>query len=291
MLEFELPNTSPLLREGITCKLETSRVQIEDLIEAIDYCFCSFECEENLLAFAGVKEREKDFFTLYYKSKDESATINFFIDDIQLVNDTYGEVIDNGYIVDFTKVFNELGGGLYTLKIEITEFGNTFEKTYGKFEVAPYNQERADGTVRLLSIQSGNIESSFDFGREGVPFMLRFPGILTNRQKVDELKQNQNSNRVEIQVHDRWWYEYELILETNRQKFANFILNTLLPGTELYVSDYNLTNETREEPYNNIRVRQVETSIEHIKGTNTSVYVIKLEDGIKRNIKHPFFEN
>lgn len=291
MLVFQLDNPNPTTREGITCFRCDSTIEVNDPILEIDFCFCTFECEEDLLVFAGNVEREKDYFTLYYKSKDESAEISFFIDETELEDGTHGRSIPNGFIVDFTKIFNEIGPGSYRLKIDVSgEFGVDFELTWGKFKVVPFDISRADGTVKIESIQSGNIESGFDFENENVPFYIRIPALFGNMQKVDELKSNPGSRRQEIQVHDRWWYEYDLEFNTNKYDFVRLILDNMIAGTEVFISDYNLMNMTREKPFNMVQVRQVETETEHIKLSNTTNYVIKFEDAIKNNVKHPYID-
>jgi len=296
MLVFDLVNSSPALREGITCFKCDSTISSSPPEDELTTCFCDFECETNLLAFADTSlnatDRTKDYFTLYYKSKDETAIIGFKIGETVLIDGTHGESISNGFIVDFTKIFTELGGGAYNLFIEVTgEFGFDFVKTFGKFQVCPFSELRADGTVKIKSIQNGNIESGFDYGNENVPFHLRIDGVFGNKQKVNEFIKTPNRSRVDVQVHDRWWYEYEFIFDSNKYTFVNLILNNLLAGDEVYFSDYNLANMTRETPFNNIMVRETETETDHVKGTNTSNYVVKLEDALKNNIKHPYIKD
>ena len=69
------------------------------------------------------------------------------------------------------------------------------------------------------------------------------------------------------------------------------MLENLIIGTTLFVSDYNLQNQTRKEPFNKIPLRLIETESEHIKGTNTTQYTIKLRDALQNGIKHPYIEN
>jgi len=304
MLIFDLPNTSPANREGITCYKCDSTISFTPPEDALSTCFCDFECETNLLAFAdsspSATDRTKDYFTLYYKSKDETAVISFNINGNDLIDGDHGvalftdetETDQVGFIVDFTKIFTTFGGNQYTLNIVVTnEFGATFTRSYGKFQVCEFSELRADGTVKIKSIQNGSIESGFDYANENVPFYLRIEGFFGNKQKINEFIKTPNGSRVDVQVHDRWWYEYEFIFDSNKYNFIDLILDNLLSGDEVYFSDYNLLNATRDVPYNNIMVRESETDAEHITGTNTSVYTVKLEDALKNNIKHPYIED
>ncbi len=291
MLEFQLPNTTTLIREGITCFRCDASINVEDTTNEIDYCFCDVECETPLIQFASNEEREKDYFTLYYKSKDDTSTTQYFIDDTELIDGVHGVAITSGFEVDFTKIYNTLGGGDYSLKMEVTEWGATFEKVYKLFKVAPFNLLRANGTVKIEAFQSGEIEKSFNFENENVKFSLRIDGILTNKTQITELIDTPDGSRRTIQVHDRFYYEYDLIFSTNKYDFSNLVLENLIIGTTLFVSDYNLQNQTRKEPFNKIPLRLIETESEHIKGTNTTQYTIKLRDALQNGIKHPYIEN
>ena len=288
MLEFQLLDGNPLIREGITCFKCDSTITVSDLNPEVNFCFCKFECEEPLLAFAGTTEREKDYFTLYGKSLDENYTQTFFINDEEIVDDTYGRTIPNGYEIDFTKVFNILGGGDYTLKKEFTEWGVTQTETWGLFRVAPFNEVRADDTVKIEAYQSGSFEKGYDFENEDVRFSLRIPGALTNKTEVYELLDTPDSRWMDQQVHDRFWNEYELIFNSNKYNFVRLILENLLFGTVLYISDYGLHNQHRKLPFNRIPLRIVETDSDHLKGTNTTNYTVKLKDALRDGIKHPY---
>jgi len=294
MLVFDLSNTATAIREGITCYRCASTITAPESLITLDTCFCEFECDYPLLVFADnsltASERTKDYFTLYYKSKDSTATVSFFIDDTELIDITHGESINNGFIVDFTKIYNTFGGGFYTLKININEFGSTFTREFKRFQVAPYSEMRADGTVKIKSIQSGLIESGFDFGSQKVPFHIRIEGIFGNKQKVNEFKKTPDSNYIDRQVHDRWWYEYEFKFNTNKYNFVNLMLDNMLAGDEVYFSDYNLDNMTTTNPFNNVMVREVETETNRVERTNTTQYVVKLEDAVKNNIKRPYID-
>ena len=288
MLDFQLLDTDPLLREGITCKFGGAKVTVSPVGIKSDFCFCNFECSENLIAFAGTTKREKDYFTLYHKSQDDDAVVEFLINDIPLVDGTHGEAISSGFIVDFTKIFNEMGGGSYLLKISINEFGVLSESTYGNFDVMPFSEDMADGTVKIEGFQSGHIESSYNFENELVPFSIRLFGILGNENKVEESVITPDNDRIDIQAHERWFYEYELIFESNNHQLSRFFLDIIMPSTKLFFSDYNLSNMTKEVPFDQLQLRGKETESEHIKGTNTTVYTISLEEAVKNNVKHPY---
>jgi hypothetical protein len=263
---------------------------VKETPSLIDYCFCNVECETPLIQFAGTEEREKDYFMLYGGSKDEASTAQYFIDDIELVDGLHGTAIKNGFEVDFTKIYNVLGGGDYSLKMVVNEWGGDVEKVYKLFKVAPFNTLRADGTVKIEAFQSGEIEKSFNFENENVKFSLRIDGILTNKTQVTELIDTRDGNNNIIQVHDRFWYEYDLIFSTNKYDFANLVLENLIIGTTLLVSDYNLSNQSKNEPFNKIPLRLLETESEPIKGTNTTQYTIKLTDALRDGIKHPYIK-
>jgi len=290
MLEFEISDSNITTREGITCLKCDSSITVEPPVEKVDFCFCNLECESPLLVFAGDTDREKDFFTLYHKSKDESAIIQFFINKIELVDVTHGKSIPNGFEVDFTKIFNTLGGGDYTLKKVVTEWAVETVTEWGLFRVAPFDLSRADGTVKIEAFQTGNFENGFDFENENVKFSLRIDGTLTNKNEVLELLDTPDGRRNDIQVHDRFWNEYDLIFDSNKYGFMKLLLKNMLFGTQLFVSDYSLSNQHKEIPFNRVPLRLVETDSDHIKGTNTTSYSVKLRDSLRNGVKHPFID-
>lgn len=289
MLEFQLLDTNPLARMGITCKLDGASVDIVSDFTKLDFCFCSFECSEPLIQFAGTNEREKDYFTLYHKSKDETAAVSYSINDLPMI-EAYGRNIPNGFEVDFTKVASQLGFGDYTLKKEVEEFGQTFTESWGKFRVAPFSEIRADETVKIEAYQTGSFDNGFDFENENVKFSIRIPAILTNKTPVYETLDTPDANWKDIQIHDRFWNEYDLIFDSNKYNFVKLILENMVFGSELFVSDYNLLNQTTSVPFNRIPLRIIETDADHIKKSNTTSYVVKLRDAIRNGIKRPYNE-
>ena len=291
MLDFESIDDRPLVREGITCFRCDSSISVDPPQPEVNFCFCKFECEEPLLQFAGETEREKDYFTLYGKSIDPDYLVKYFINDEEIVDESYGKTLTNGFEVDFTKVFNILGGGDYTLKKEETEWGITKTENWGVFRVAPFSEVRADGTFKIEAFQTGSIENSYDFENENVRFSLRIPGELTNKNPVLEFKDTPDSRRNDIQVHDRFWNEYDLIFDSNKYNFVRLILENMIVGTTIFVSDYGLTNQHKKEPFNRIPLRVEEIDTERVKNTNTTNYVIKMRDALRNGIKHPYIED
>ncbi len=284
MIDIQINNTTNLVRNSITCLLDKTTKSISAVNEPLDFCFCQFECEQNLLVFAGANERENDLFTLYYKSQDDTATVKYFINEIEITDDTYGKTIQNGYIVDFGKVFSELGGGIYTLKIEVEQFGETQKIKYGKFKLAPFNTIRANGTVKIQANLSNRIENGFDFGNENVPFEIRVDGKFGNRQRVIEQVLNPLANRnIEI-AHKRWHYEYELNFDIQKFNFLKLIFETILAGEQVYITDYNL-DTIGQEPYNKVAVIEIETNSEEYQGINSTTHTIRFEDALKNGIK------
>lgn len=284
MLRFQLPDLRPLQREGITCKLEAESIDVTNEPFELDFCFCGFECEDYLKVFSGVTEREKDFFTLYHKSLDESATVEFTINDIVLEDETHGETIPNGFTVDWTKIANTLGHGVYSLTTTINEFGAEKIRTVGEFRLMPFRLEDAHGTVKIKTIHNGDLESRYNFDCENVPFEIRLPAIFGNRTRVDEFEDFSNRNRDTEQIHDRWWYEYSLDFTMKNKALLDLLINQYLSGEIIEISDYQIFNHVT---YDKLRVRLRETDIEEEQGTNYATYSIKFEDYNKDKIKHP----
>ena len=286
MLVFNEPNTTVIPTEGIACHGCFGSVSLPPEQLELDYCFCLFECETEYKVFSGVNSREKDYFTFYYNSKDENATNTFTLlkgsDEYPLTDSTYGEIIAYGYELDWTKVANELGHGVYTLKEEISQFGRTTTRKYGKFRLLPFSLDVADGTVKIESYQSGKLENSFDFCEDSeVRFSFRVKGYFGNEKQKTETSRYVTAGRVDTNIQTRIYNEYELIFNTSDHKIARLISENMILGSRLYISDYNVLNPVVYD-----RKQVVFTDLEKTRLANRiRSFVFSLEDANKNIIK------
>lgn len=289
MLEFQLPDDRPLLVEGITCKLTGGKLSIPEGPFISDFCFCEFVCETPLLAFAGVTEREKDFYTLYYQNTDlEGSTAFFIVDngtDIELEDGVHGTAIDHGFIVDFTEIFNRLGHGKYSFRIDINQFGSNFFREYKYFQVTQFDDILADGTVKIESVQNGEIESQFSYNN--VPFSIRVYGKFGDMQEKYDAINNDTYSRLVEQVHVRTFFEYSLEINTNQHDFMLDVIKNYSLGSTILISDYNIRNQFVHNKVSVTRSNEA-IQIENQKESRYGKYVIKFQEAIQDNIKHPF---
>lgn len=294
MLEFQLPDDRPLLREGITCKLEGESIPIQPEDFVSDFCFCEFVCERPLIAFGGVTERERDRYTLYYQNRDEEeGTLRFFGEyngiEFELEDGVHGQSIDHGFIVDFHLILTNVGNGKYSFRINILEFGIEKVRNFKYFEVVAFNDILADGTVKIESIQNGRIESQFIYNE--VPFSIRMYGKLHDRQEIFESIQNDTNNRRVEEIHTRTHFKYSLEIDCNsvsEHRFVNDLLINYSITDQILISDYNLARN--QYVYNKLPVIRVNESanIENSKESQYAKYTIAVEDSIQNNIKRPF---
>lgn len=289
MLEFQLPDPRPITSEGITCKLEDARVNVLDVPFVSDFCFCEFSCEKDLLAFAGTSKRERDFYTLYYENRDNDGSTEFFIIkngvETELVDGVHGRAIENGFIIEFTDIFNTLGSGRYSTRIDVLEFGVERIRTFQYFQVMPFNDLAADGTVRIESLQNGEIEGQFTYNN--VPFSIRVYGKLGDRQESFETIKNDTNNRIKEQVHTRNHFEYSLEINTVQHDFMIDILKNYSIGNVVTISDYNIRNQ---DVYDQLQLTRTDeaATIDNDSQSRYAKYTIKFQDYIQNNIKRPF---
>ena len=287
-------NLIPHVGTVIKCRLENNVLTLEPQPFEADFCFCEFACERAFPAFAGSTKREKDFFTLYFENKDtENGTTEFYGvlngSDFLLVDGVHGSVINNGFIIDFTKIHNLLGVGKYSFRIDIVEFTRETQRTFKYFDVQPFNQKIADGTVKIEAVQNGEIESQFVY--DNVPFSIRLFGKLHDRQEVFETIQNDTYNRQKEDIHTRSYFTYTLEIDShsvNENSFVNSLLVNYSLANQIKISDYNLARN--QFVYNELLVIRTEeaASIENDPKSQYAKYKIGFQDAIQNNIKHPF---
>lgn len=69
--------------------------------------------------------------------------------------------LQTGWIADWTFIFNQFGGGVYTVNINYTTLGTNYNIASSReFYLMPYRPELVHGTVRIETYQTGNIIGS-----------------------------------------------------------------------------------------------------------------------------------
>ena len=141
MILSEITPGKQMLLGGISCRTPAKVIQLPT-IETI-VCPCNFvtKCDYEEFAFASPTEptnaHKNDFKSLLVTLLDTSSTYSFTLvssngTETDLDDDTYGVLFDKGFNtsqplkvgfqVNWLKVYNALGGDVYTIKVKQTDF-------------------------------------------------------------------------------------------------------------------------------------------------------------------------
>ena len=140
---------------------------------AIDFPFYVYECCYDELAFwaEGGNPYQNDKKSFLVDIQDPNGTYTLtLMGEGQSVNLNNNNILGTpfalgdleqptkaGYIIDWKKVNDNLGSGIYCVKVEVNEFGKDLVQNSHNFRVMQFSLEAADGTIRLDSINSGFI--------------------------------------------------------------------------------------------------------------------------------------
>ena len=245
----------------IAVKLETGSVTIPKEELVIDFPFCKFSCGFSELVFAGSTDYEKDFTSIIRNIGDVSGSVVVSLID-KLSNETVltgssaygtdypvggfnGKPTIGGYLIDWTKVRDTLGLGKYTIKVVQSFFGQVDTKEPWSVILANYSPERADGTVKIQTVQNKCIPGVFDYSGLNWLQSLRIPGTLNNKRRIIEATEYLGNDLKLKQRQDKIKYEYTL----GTSILADFVINPFLDGNILAetikLTDYSLKSQNQ----------------------------------------------
>lgn len=271
--------------------------------EEVEICQCiGQDCERTLTVYGDLNDgsdRKNDKTSFLYRvmASSDTATLKLFKDDVEvaILNDnTYGEFFDfgslnggiaeqdlyTGYIIYWEWVLFNLGVGQYTIKAELTQFGNVFLAESVKYTLKKFSELDADGSVKMVTFQNGNIESSnFNFTGLNWYQAIRFNGILWNKQSQYISDTYFTTNRTITQIQDSIENTWDLQIEFVQDSVSNFIIQNNVLANRILVSDYNLTNTGY---YNDVElaIKEISSSTE-LYQYNGRCHVLQLTDRIQ----------
>lgn len=277
--------TQEPIQTGITCLLATNTIVLPPKDFDKDFCYCqAVGCQnEYIKAFYGIGDYQNDFFSLF-SQVEVSHTVSFKIkkvstdSEIELVSGVHGvlnnfDANTNQFIVDWGAVSNLLGDGLYELAIQWVYLGATKRKDYKTFLVLPFSADNAEGTIRLTTYQNGEIENGYYFKNFNVFSQIRLNGEVANEQRVTETDSNENLLREKVQVQDREYSEYEILLPEINENILRQVIDYYLVADNISINDYNVFNLN----YVNLKVRKTSISLENQSKFYTNL-TLKCED-------------
>lgn len=263
-------------------------------------------CFENLVLadLASTDDWRNDYTGFYYRIQAPGETVTFYLvecdnanNEIEIVDDTFGIWTPVGghatqpdlatFIVEWRKVSDVLGTGNYQIKQTI-EIGAVpaFSQLSNTFTLKDYNTTNADKSVRIAMTTDGLHEQfGVDFKGTGFKTSLRLPGFFGDRTPSYQETIVKRRNYKDVQVSMRQKNEYTANIYLIPDCIFDELEDFVLMGNELFVSDYNINNNSYD--LFNVPVKLVDTEDPEYSPVTRKVVqrVLKFEDRFDNRIK------
>ena len=272
-------------------------------------CHCDFvshDCNYEELAFVNVLDEsdsfQNDFKAVLIDLLDDSSTFEFHLvkqdgTEIALTDNTYGSFYDKdwlgeqplkvGYRIDWFKVYELHGGGIYTIRVRQTDFGNTVEATSHDIKLMKYSTLAAEGTVKIKTIQKGVNLNGQDYTgiNAGWLNMNRIRAKFGNETQQNEISRLKDANYQDYDVQNDFFYQYTLQTEPLPSSIADSILNMDTKTDQIFVTNYDLFCYRQYEDLEVVATGDVESS-EDFRTNKDKHFTITFKDrakSVKRN--------
>lgn len=258
-----------------TKRTEIPVIKKQGLPQSKDFCTCLIQCVPALKVFTdgiGTDPLKNDFRSLFIPTVNSTAATNSTIvgtiTNIQtgvvttLADTTHGTLYEGDnywwFKLEWFKIYNTIGLGKYQIHVVETAIsgGQTInELKTPVFNLLPYSDEAANGTVRLYSKQNGKLNHGNNYskiknivalGTKLIPFeqQTRLPGRLFIKSEDienDHLVLN-NSNLSTYQIKDQLRPTYQLDLHLLSSAQVMPVVFDDMFGNQLFITDYNVYN-------------------------------------------------
>ena len=224
-----------------------------------DYIGCTYK--EQVFAYSGSDIWKNDKSDFLYRRLISSDTVSIYlqkdgIDLVELTDDSLGTLFDGfpngnseqqlyyGYLLDWKLVLAAHGVGNYNIRTELSVLGSELEVYSRDFKLSIFSDLAADGTVKIDTVQNGNIlGSEFDYTGIRWNSSIRISGRFGNPTPVYEedryLDQTNTYQQVKATMSREWFLNTGLL---NSEVAQKLVYNKLL-GNEIYITDYSIKAE------------------------------------------------
>jgi hypothetical protein len=305
MIVTEQANTTPYpFESGNAVREQGIIIPSLPTDETKDFCNCDYECNYKELVFSGDASKwwENDKTTLKAQKLIESDTvaIKMYKNGVltaTITDETYGEFKDTWFdeigrryttfIADWNLIYNAFSHGEYYFEIDTTIIGTASIKTTHVYLLRAYSDELADGTVRIETVQNGNItRNSFDYSGMDLYFSKRIKGYIDKLEPKLTINNYENTARQLRQISDKATDQYELSTWLLPESVGRELLYEDLLANSFKVTDYNRFNE-RVSRRTELYVEEIPELIKPTQQTTTG-YIIKFTDRNDNQIKNNF---
>jgi hypothetical protein len=248
------------------------------------------------------KEDKSEFLFLKTVSSD-TVTFEIYRNCKKVANasNTYGDYyasftnapLYSGFIADWTKIYNAFGGGSYQIKIQYSNFGNSYTLESRLFRLYPYIARLAQNTVRIEGYQTGNIiglDVDFSALLEDLPngwySSIRVPGRFGDKTPTLETDEYLNSSYKVTQNQNKILNEYTLETKVIPASVSNRISQNYILSNSVLITNYDLFDS---EIYRRLEVVPVSFSeVAHFQEMGGLKYQITFRDRSQNIIKRNF---
>ena len=298
MITIILNNTKPQDETGQAWAVESPVKKIPEQ-PLTEYCLCftgAKDCDyKELFFFGGSNKYENDYSTFFINKVDESDVIEFIVVDQDTNQET---VLNDANSSDYGAFYDESGyQGIYiesnalkagfpdlnefTIKVNHTVFGTLLTNESHIYSLEQWSLEKADGTVRIETVNSGRIESGNNYGDTLWNRSVRISGKFGNESPSIEVDNYMNGDRVIKQIQDKITVEYNLETELLPSEIFKGIFYNDMLANSIIISDYNITNVN----YKGIEVLPTSFASNYFAKNPNGNYEITFTDRIQNKIK------
>lgn len=300
-IKSNIVNTFPMPLIGMAGALTVQTVEPRQEEDTYDVCVCQ-QCNYTEYAFVlnGGALHQNDWKRFIEKKIFSSDMIDFilFKDGVQVAvlnASTYGTLYDygdllfvnfptyKGFHLDWNLVQQGFGYGDYTVKIVIVSLGVAYTKESHVFRVMGYSQDAANGTVKIETMQNGNLEKHWDFTGLEWPQMTRLKAFFGWKTPALILNNYEDFGKTEHEIQSKIEYTYTLETKQLEAEIFNYLNENGLRGNTIHITDYNIPNQ---ELYRRRSVYLTNfKDVEHQMLTNKANFKYEFKDKRNNDIK------
>tara|TARA_R110000787_G_scaffold7178_2_gene24696 strand:+ start:4184 stop:5104 length:921 start_codon:yes stop_codon:yes gene_type:complete len=306
MILSEITAGRQMILGGMSCRTPTKVIQLpteEDIVCSCD--FVSSSCDYEELAFAypanELNTHKNDFKSILITLLDNNSTYGFFLVgtnniEIPLTDNTYGTLFEKGFNpiqplkvgfeIDWLKVFNLLGGDIYTIRINQNDFNNLITVDSQNIRLMEFSELASQGTVKIRTNQKGSYLQGEDYTGMQWRQMNRIIAQFGNESQQNEISRLKDGNYRDFDVQNEYFYQYTLSTNLMPSQIADFILNKDIKTDEIFISNYDVFAYRQYRDLEVVSEGSVDPSDDYSKNTNKK-FNITFDDATK-NLKRNF---
>jgi len=309
-IDFQLLDTDPYIGVGLTTKQDVSVVSRNDADALIPKIFdlCLYEDEYREKAFAelgGVinDDYKNDKTDLLFSLSliTDTVTIKLFkiengrnVEKATITDNTYGvysaassftDQLNIGFVADWNKILDLLGIGTYFFTADRVIISLSSSLTSHKFELDVFSEEKADGTIKIVTTQNGIIEGGNNYRDFTWTGYIRLYGFFGQPEythtKEDFIDTNRNIQQIQESI--RTVYKMSLKLHPS-SVIVPFIKDRLLANAMVIIPYglFDFLERYRDIPVSTEGIDESKYYERNTKSSNVFLFTDRNQTPLKR---------